>query len=354
MMVNAIKQIIDIPTEIITFSDDMDGLRKIPDNVPNQELLNQNLHKPLTSVPDPFKKYNSFGQHNNEMLKNFLNEFKFNYIFKSSTDTYKKGFFNDALLLVLEKYEMSQIQEIFSNINDDIEEIIKETAKLLSVICDNLTIITFPKSEITKLRHIELVFIDEYSIFFVIIDSNLMVKKELIKSETVVTKEELIKISNKLNELFKGKTKDSINIVDLNGLEKELGAKIIDVLTILDSEQTEYEINGLVRLIAQPEFSEIEKNNVITDMIEGDRDLLSQIFSDNIDNNTFDVTIGSENKESKLHDLSLIKMSYGLDNAFLGSLAIVGPTRMTYIKIIGVLRVVSELMRNRIGFLLRV
>ena len=137
--------------------------------------------------------------------------------------------------LVLEKYEMSQIQEIFSNINDDIEEIIKETAKLLSVICDNLTIITFPKSEITKLRHIELVFIDEYSIFFVIIDSNLMVKKELIKSETVVTKEELIKISNKLNELFKGKTKDSINIVDLNGLEKELGAKIIDVITILDS-----------------------------------------------------------------------------------------------------------------------
>ena len=256
--------------------------------------------------------------------------------------------------LVLEKYEMSQIQEIFSNINDDIEEIIKETAKLLSVICDNLTIITFPKSEITKLRHIELVFIDEYSIFFVIIDSNLMVKKELIKSETVVTKEELIKISNKLNELFKGKTKDSINIVDLNGLEKELGAKIIDVLTILDSEQTEYEINGLVRLIAQPEFSEIEKNNVITDMIEGDRDLLSQIFSDNIDNNTFDVTIGSENKESKLHDLSLIKMSYVLDNAFLGSLAIVGPTRMTYMRIIGVLKVVSELMRNRISFLLGV
>ena len=256
--------------------------------------------------------------------------------------------------LVLEKYEMSQIQEIFSNINDDIEEIIKETAKLLSVICDNLTIITFPKSEITKLRHIELVFIDEYSIFFVIIDSNLMVKKELIKSETVVTKEELIKISNKLNELFKGKTKDSINIVDLNGLEKELGAKIIDVLTILDSEQTEYEINGLVRLIAQPEFSEIEKNNVITDIIEGDRDLLSQIFSDNIDNNTFDVTIGSENKESKLHDLSLIKMSYGLDNAFLGSLAIVGPTRMTYMRIIGVLKVVSELMRNRISFLLGV
>ena len=105
MMVNAINQIIDIPTEIITFSDDMDGLRKIPDNIPNKEILEKNLHKPLTSIPDPFNKYKSFGEHNNEMLKKFLNQLKFNYTFKSSTDTYKKGLFNDALLLVLEKYE---------------------------------------------------------------------------------------------------------------------------------------------------------------------------------------------------------------------------------------------------------
>ena len=110
MMVNAIKQITDIPAEIITFSDDMDGLRKIPDNIPNKDILEKNLHKPLTSVPDPFKKFNSFGEHNNEMLKNFLNEFKFNYIFKSSTETYKKGLFNEALLLVLEKYE--KIKEV--------------------------------------------------------------------------------------------------------------------------------------------------------------------------------------------------------------------------------------------------
>ena len=110
MMVNAINQIIDIPTEIITFSDDMDGLRKVPDNIPNKEILEKNLHKSLTNIPDPFKKYKSFGEHNNEMLKKFLNEFKFNYTFKSSTDTYQKGYFNNALLLVLEKYE--KIKEI--------------------------------------------------------------------------------------------------------------------------------------------------------------------------------------------------------------------------------------------------
>jgi len=105
MMVNALKQLSDFPTEIITFSDDMDGLRKVPDNVPNQELLKDNLHKPLTQVPDPFEKFDSFGEHNNEMLKNFLDSFKFNYNFQSSTSLYKSGFFNPTLKIILENYE---------------------------------------------------------------------------------------------------------------------------------------------------------------------------------------------------------------------------------------------------------
>ena len=72
MMANAIKQFTDIPIEIITFSDDMDGLRKVPDNIPNKEILEKNLHKPLTDIPDPFNKFKSYGEHNNEMLKRFL------------------------------------------------------------------------------------------------------------------------------------------------------------------------------------------------------------------------------------------------------------------------------------------
>tara|TARA_E500000331_G_scaffold317403_1_gene328773 strand:- start:4053 stop:5615 length:1563 start_codon:yes stop_codon:yes gene_type:complete len=105
MMVNALNHLTDLPKEIITFSDDMDGLRKVPDNVPNQELLIKNLHKPLTQVPDPFKKFNSFGEHNNEMLKIFLDKFNFKYSFKSSTSLYKAGFFNKSLQVILENYQ---------------------------------------------------------------------------------------------------------------------------------------------------------------------------------------------------------------------------------------------------------
>ncbi len=78
MMANAIKQLIDIPTEIITFSDDMDGLRKVPDNIPNKKILENNLHKPLTSIPDPFKKFKSFGsssdRNKQKRRKNYLSK----------------------------------------------------------------------------------------------------------------------------------------------------------------------------------------------------------------------------------------------------------------------------------------
>src|SRR5262245_55867101 len=94
-----------IKTRLIAFSDDMDGLRKVPDNVPNQELLQKHLGKPLTQVPDPFGTHPSFGQHNNARLRAFLDAFGFEYEFMSSTECYKSGLFDKALLTVLERFE---------------------------------------------------------------------------------------------------------------------------------------------------------------------------------------------------------------------------------------------------------
>ena len=105
MVLNAIKAVSDYEVELIAFSDDMDGLRKVPDNVPNQDILEKNLHKPLTSIPDPFETSTSFGNHNNEMLQTFLNKFGFKYSFKSATELYKSGFFNDQLIKVLNSYD---------------------------------------------------------------------------------------------------------------------------------------------------------------------------------------------------------------------------------------------------------
>jgi lysyl-tRNA synthetase class 1 len=95
-----------IKTRLIAFSDDMDGLRKVPDNVPNKEMLSAHLGKPLTQVPDPFSsEHPSFGAHNNARLRAFLDQFGFEYEFLSSTECYKSGRFDAALIRTLERFE---------------------------------------------------------------------------------------------------------------------------------------------------------------------------------------------------------------------------------------------------------
>ena len=94
-----------IKTRLIAFSDDMDGLRKVPDNIPNKDMVAQHLNQPLTKVPDPFGTHASFADHNNARLRAFLDQFGFNYEFLSSTACYTSGRFDDALLKVLAHFE---------------------------------------------------------------------------------------------------------------------------------------------------------------------------------------------------------------------------------------------------------
>jgi lysyl-tRNA synthetase, class I len=94
-----------IKTRLIAFSDDMDGLRKVPDNVPNKDMLTLHLGKPLTKVPDPFGTHPSFGEHNNARLRAFLDTFGFEYEFLSSTHCYSSGRFDATLLKMLERFD---------------------------------------------------------------------------------------------------------------------------------------------------------------------------------------------------------------------------------------------------------
>lgn len=93
------------PTRLVAFSDDMDGLRKVPENLPNQAMLAEHLGKPLSRIPDPFEKFESFAHHNNAMLRDFLDRFGFDYEFVAASDRYNSGAFDDALANVLTHFD---------------------------------------------------------------------------------------------------------------------------------------------------------------------------------------------------------------------------------------------------------
>ena len=105
MIRRAFEEISDIPTKLICFSDDLDGMRKVPGNVPQQEMLAAHMHKPLTSVPDPFGEFESFGHHNNAMLRRFLDTFGFEYEFYSAREFYRSGQFDEVLKRAAERYD---------------------------------------------------------------------------------------------------------------------------------------------------------------------------------------------------------------------------------------------------------
>lgn len=105
MVRHAFQQISDIPTRLFCVSDDMDGLRKVPENLPQQDMLKEYLNKPLTAVPDPFETHESYGAHMNSRLKSFLDQYGFEYEFKSATELYKNGTFDEKLLLALKRYD---------------------------------------------------------------------------------------------------------------------------------------------------------------------------------------------------------------------------------------------------------
>jgi len=105
MVRHAFATLSDIPTRLYAFSDDMDGLRKAPDNIPNRDMVAEHLGKPLTAIPDPFGTHESFGHHNNARLCAFLDSFGFDYEFQSATEWYKSGRFDDSLLKMLAHFE---------------------------------------------------------------------------------------------------------------------------------------------------------------------------------------------------------------------------------------------------------
>lgn len=139
---NAFRQISDIPTRLFCFSDDMDGLRKVPSNIPNQDMVAKYIDFPLTSIPDPFGCCASYGDHNNAKLMEFLDNFGFDYEFKSSTECYKNGEFNEVLLKVLKNAQaildimLPSLREERASTYSPILPICQKTGKVLQVKID--------------------------------------------------------------------------------------------------------------------------------------------------------------------------------------------------------------------------
>lgn len=149
MVKHAFELISDIPTKLYCVSDDMDGMRKIPDTIPNKEEYTKYMGLPLTAIPDPFGTHESYGHHMNARLREFLDKFNFKYEFISSTECYKKGVYNETLLKVLDKYE-----EIMNIMLPTLGEERRQTySPFLPIDPESGIVLQVPTLEINKKQH---------------------------------------------------------------------------------------------------------------------------------------------------------------------------------------------------------
>lgn len=247
---------------------------------------------------------------------------------------------------------MKFLNNLILNNVEQIDYLMRETAKAIALMTNYTTIVSEPTASATKIKHIQLVPLDESSIVLVLITDNKTVKNYTIKLEKLLDYESLSKLTLLFNEVLTGKSIEDINEEVLNILTEKISEHKDVIEPILSSVKTlirqqdriQIHTGGVKNILAFPEFSDLEKARAIFQTLEEKEMLINMLCSDPADN--IQIIIGSENSLEQMRNCSIIKANYMLENETTGSIGIIGPTRMDYSQAVSVLNLVVKNINN--------
>ncbi|MDR2899764.1 MAG: heat-inducible transcriptional repressor HrcA [Clostridiales bacterium] len=237
--------------------------------------------------------------------------------------------------------ETDYLRSVIINNIGHVDYLMRETAKAISVLTNYTTIASEPEYERTKIKHIQLMPMDEKSIVLVIITDNKAVRNHVINMAKAPDYETLTKVSNILNETLSGKVAGDIAEFSSRGQvskeETEIIDTVINTVKAISNQENSAKIytSGVNNILEYPEFSDINKARSLFKTFE-EKEVLITLLGNN-DNEKVEVVIGSENQLEQMKDCSIIKASYSYGKKSLGSIGIIGPTRMDYTQVVSVL-----------------
>lgn len=252
---------------------------------------------------------------------------------------------------LLDEKELTQdeqrlIRHQFHQINKGIDDLVHLSATILSRMLHNVAIVTSPQVTEPRVRRINMISLTEHSVLLTVVFQDAGFKQQTISIADELSQEDLTRISTKLTDLFEGLTSSDIKDVKENIAPGEEQFVTI-LLEILDAEAKRViedpHYDGMAQILNQPEFVKGERARVLMELLE-ERALLSSILTEAPDDERLRVIIGSENKESALHDFSIVLSRYGLPEQASGVVGVVGPTRMAYGRTLPAVRFLSEIM----------
>jgi heat-inducible transcriptional repressor len=238
--------------------------------------------------------------------------------------------------VVLPTEEQHLISHTFHQVEGDVETWASLTATLLARLVQNMAVVSLPKSSDCKLKHAELIAVHENQALAVVVLDGAKVKQKLVNFSESVTQATLAVISSKINIAFEGLTADEIikNRPEQSPLEKQVTDYLVE--TMQGEDRQEYQepyLEGWHFMLTQPEFTQSDRTRSLMELVEG-RGLLKVIVPVSLSQHGVHVIIGKENQYEAIQNCSVVICRYGLPEAAMGTIAVVGPTRMPYTRTI--------------------
>jgi heat-inducible transcriptional repressor len=247
--------------------------------------------------------------------------------------------------------EQKRIKRLMDTAVDEYDRLLKTAATAMAQLVGNAAIVTFPKSTECKFKHLELVEMNQYMAMLVLILSNAVLRRQTIGFEEQVSGEQLGQATVRFNREYSGKTRSQIAAMKqvLPPLEKRILKTTLDIMASEDA--IEYEnsyLEGVRLMLGQPEFVQRERMLGVLELMEA-KGWLKHVIDWQVTEEGVRVIIGEENRESSLHDMSLVLNTYGVPDQARGAVGIIGPKRMDYSKAISAVNYISGLLSELVA-----
>lgn len=266
-------------------------------------------------------------------------------------------FYVDHLMQIhsLAMEEVQQIRSVIELRMSEINALVRRASDIISMITGYTSIATSPNLTRVMLKTIQIVPVDERKALVIIVTSGGMVKNQVIRLDTETSGENLIQLSNYLQEKLRGFMAEDIQFPSLEdifretGVEKDIIRNVMEGLVqcLQDIEQSDLIMNGTINLLNYPEFRDLLKVKEVMELFN-DQDVIKALMNAAVKKHGLHVQIGKENPVEPMHDCSLVTASYSLGDTDVGALGIIGPTRMSYGKVISAMQYIQRLINSEI------
>ncbi len=252
---------------------------------------------------------------------------------------------------VLPQEEQHLISHTFHQVEEEVETWASLTATLLARLVHNMAVVSLPKSNDCKLKHVELIAVHDTQALAVVVLDGAKVKQKLVSFSEAVNQATLSVISSKMNIAFEGMTARKIieKEAEQSALEKQATDYLVEIMQ--DEDKQEYQdpyLEGWHFILTQPEFAHTDQSHSLMELVEG-RGLLKIIVPVSLSQHGVHVIIGKENQYEAIQNCSVVICRYGLPEAASGTIAVVGPTRMPYTRTIPTVYYLSSVLTRLVA-----